>query len=87
MRGVSYARQIPGPTLFSTDEFGEFCCFGGLEAFEKRIGVRLDVAATYLYNVELDSEFKFRWLHFLSIVDEIRDAINDPVTRQGVGNT
>ena len=44
-------------------------------------------SATYLYNVELDSEFKFRWLHFLSIVDEIRDAINDPVTRQGVGNT
>ena len=27
-----------------------------------------------------DSEFKFRWLHFLSIVDEIRDAINDPMS-------
>ena len=38
-------------------------------------------------NVELDPEFKFRWLHFLSIVDEIRDDINDPVTRQVVGNT
>ena len=44
-------------------------------------------SATYLKNGELDSEFKFRWLHFLSIVDEIRDAINDPVTRQVVGNT
>ena len=38
-----------------------------------------------LYNMELDSDFK--WLHFLSIVDEIRDAINDPVTGQVVGNT
>ena len=27
------------------------------------------------------------WLHFLSIVDEIRDAKNDPVTRQVVGHT
>ena len=46
-----------------------------------------DIFTMFEATVELDSEFKFRWLHFLSIVDEIRDAINDPVTRQGVGNT
>ena len=67
--------------------------FGGLEAFEKIIQNwcsvrRYRTNQLLIYkNVELDPEFKFRWLHFLSIVDEIRDIINDPVTRQVVGNT
>ena len=34
-------------------------------------------------DVELHSKFRFRRIHILSIVDEVRDAIEYPVTRQG----
>ena len=34
-------------------------------------------------DVELHAKFRFRRIHILSIMDEVRDAIEYPVTRQG----